>query len=104
MRDEFEWDYADAERVAVVTPAGGISIIDMPHGAPNEIRLAGERYVKSLFQSSVGAPCRLAFTKSWPIEPSHQLKLAKAFEDDDAAMTRRARATEGRGAETRRGH
>lgn len=71
------------ERVAIVAPGGAVSLIDMPAGAPHELRIVGERYAKAVFQPEPGVPGRWIYSAVWPLEQSMVERLRWLFLEDD---------------------
>ena len=82
------------ERVALVAPGGAVSIIDMPAGAPDELRIAGERYAKAVFQPEAGVPGRWIFSAVWPLEQHLVEKVRWAFIEDDRKQRAALRVTD----------
>lgn len=74
------------ERTAIVSPAGRVSVFDMPDGAPNVLLLAGERYTKALFQPELGGAYRFVYTQRWPLERASADRLRDALAADDGAL------------------
>jgi len=56
------------ERVAILAPSGAVTVVDAPHGATPEIRIAGEQYAKAVFQPEPGVPGRRIYSAVLPLE------------------------------------
>jgi len=82
---------SSTERVAIVAPGGAVCLIDMPAGAPHELRIAGERYAKAICQPEAGVLGRWIYAAVWPPEQHMVERLRWLFIEDDGKQRARLR-------------